>query len=217
MELMQGTQSAAQRYVFFAERQVWKIPGIADDMPLIPVKKVGMIGAGTMGGGIAMNFANVGIPVVLVETKQDALDRGLGVVRRNYENTAKRGRLKMEDVEKRMALLTGSLDMNVLADCDLVIEAVFENMEIKKQVFAKLDAICKPGAILATNTSALNVNEIATDCYGEIASDSQTSGFSPWQRFASELNYAGRFFFVDIEFERAFEAVLQFQLAAIVA
>jgi len=162
MELMQGTQSAAQRYVFFAERQVWKIPGIADDMPLIPVKKVGMIGAGTMGGGIAMNFANVGIPVVLVETKQDALDRGLGVVRRNYENTAKRGRLKMEDVEKRMALLTGSLDMNVLADCDLVIEAVFENMEIKKQVFAKLDAICKPGAILATNTSALNVNEIAT-------------------------------------------------------
>ena len=162
MELMQGTQSAAQRYVFFAERQVWKIPGIADDMPLIPVKKVGMIGAGTMGGGIAMNFANVGIPVVLVETKQEALDRGLGVVRRNYENTAKRGRLKMEDVEKRMALLTGSLDMNVLADCDLVIEAVFENMEIKKQVFAKLDAICKPGAILATNTSALNVNEIAT-------------------------------------------------------
>jgi 3-hydroxyacyl-CoA dehydrogenase len=162
MELMQGTQSAAQRYVFFAERQVWKIPGIPDDLPLIPVKKVGMIGAGTMGGGIAMNFANVGIPVVLVETKQEALDRGLGVVRRNYENTAKRGRLKMEDVEKRMALLTGSLDMNVLADCDLVIEAVFENMEIKKQVFAKLDAICKPGAILATNTSALNVNEIAT-------------------------------------------------------
>ncbi len=162
MELVSGTQSAAQRHVFFAERQVWKIPDVPEDTPLIPVKKVGMIGAGTMGGGIAMNFANVGIPVVLVETKADALERGLSVVRKNYENTAKRGRLKMEDVEKRMSLLTGSLDLNVLADCDLVIEAVFENMAIKKEVFAKLDKICKPGAILATNTSALDVNEIAT-------------------------------------------------------
>ncbi len=132
------------------------------DTPLIPVKKVGIIGAGTMGGGIAMNFANVGIPVTLVETKQEALDRGLSVVRKNYENTAKRGRLKMEDVDKRMALLTGSLDLNALADCDMVIEAVFENMDIKKEVFAKLDKIVKQGAMLASNTSALNVNEIAS-------------------------------------------------------
>ncbi len=162
MELMTGTQSAAQRYVFFAERQVWKIPDVPEDTPQIPVKKVGMIGAGTMGGGIAMNFANVGIPVTLVETKQEALDRGMAVIRRNYENTAKRGRLTMEQVEQRMALLTGTLDLNALADCDLVIEAVFENMAIKKEVFAKLDAIVKPGAILATNTSALDIDEIAT-------------------------------------------------------
>ncbi len=162
LELVSGTQSAAQRHVFFAERQVWKIPDVAEDTPLIPIKKVGMIGAGTMGGGIAMNFASVGIPVVLVETKPEALERGLSVVRKNYENTAKRGRLTLEDVERRMSLLTGSLDLNVLADCDLIIEAVFENMAIKKEVFAKLDKICKPGAILATNTSALDVNEIAT-------------------------------------------------------
>ncbi len=162
LELVSGTQSAAQRHVFFAERQVWKIPDVPEDIALIPVKKVGMIGAGTMGGGIAMNFANVGIPVVLVETKAEALERGLSVVRKNYENTAKRGRIKPEDVEKRMSLLTGSLDLSVLADCDLVIEAVFENMAIKKEIFAKLDKICKPGAILATNTSALDVNEIAS-------------------------------------------------------
>ena len=162
LELVSGTQSASQRHVFFAERQVWKIPDVPEDIALIPIKKVGMIGAGTMGGGIAMNFANVGIPVVLVETKAEALERGLSVVRKNYENTAKRGRIKPEDVEKRMSLLTGSLDLNVLADCDLVIEAVFENMAIKKEIFAKLDKICKPGAILATNTSALDVNEIAS-------------------------------------------------------
>jgi 3-hydroxyacyl-CoA dehydrogenase len=162
MELMQGTQSAAQRYVFFAERQAWKIPDVPEDTPTIPVKKVGMIGAGTMGGGIAMNFANAGIPVTLVETKQEALDRGMAVIRKNYENTAKRGRMSMDDVEKRMALLTGTLDLNALADCDMVIEAVFENMAIKKEVFGKLDAIVKQGAVLATNTSALDINEIAT-------------------------------------------------------
>ncbi len=162
LELMQGTQSAAQRYVFFAERQVWKIPDVPEDTPAIPVNKVGMVGAGTMGGGIAMNFANAGIPVTLVETKQDALDRGMAVIRKNYENTARRGRMTMEDVEKRMALLTGTLDLKALADCDLVIEAVFENMAIKKEVFAKLDANVKPGAVLATNTSALDVDEIAT-------------------------------------------------------
>jgi 3-hydroxyacyl-CoA dehydrogenase len=160
-ELMQGTQSAAQRYVFFAERQVWKVPDIADDTPTIPIKKVGVIGAGTMGGGISMNFANVGIPVTIVETKQEALEHGLGVIRKNYETTAKRGKLKLEDVDQRMSLLTGTLDLQALADCDLVIEAVFENMQIKKEVFGKLDRIVKAGAILASNTSYLDVNEIA--------------------------------------------------------
>ena len=125
LELVTGNQSAAQRYVFFAERQVWKIPGIADDTPIIPVNKVGIIGAGTMGGGIAMNFANAGIPVTIVEMQQEALDRGLGVIRKNYENTAKRGRLTMDDVEKRMGLIKGSLELEDLADCDLIIEAVY--------------------------------------------------------------------------------------------
>ncbi|MFO1198768.1 MAG: 3-hydroxyacyl-CoA dehydrogenase NAD-binding domain-containing protein [Burkholderiaceae bacterium] len=162
LELLTSTHSAAQRYVFFAERQVWKIPDVPEDTPTVAVKKVGMVGAGTMGGGIAMNFANVGIPVTLVETKQEALDRGLAVIRRNYENTAKKGKLTAEDVEKRMGLLKGSMNLEDLADCDLVIEAVFENMQIKKDVFGKLDRIVKPGAILASNTSALNINEIAT-------------------------------------------------------
>ncbi|MAU59481.1 MAG: 3-hydroxyacyl-CoA dehydrogenase [Parvibaculum sp.] len=161
-ELVTGMQSAAQRHVFFAERQVWKIPDVPADTPTIPVNKVGIIGAGTMGGGIAMNFLNTGFPVTIVETKQEALDRGIATIRKNYENSAKKGRFTMEEVEKRMGLLKGSLDMNDLADCDLVIEAVFENMDIKKDVFGKLDKIVKQGAILATNTSALNIDEIAT-------------------------------------------------------
>ena len=162
MELMTGPQSAAQRYAFFAERQAAKIPDVPDDTPVIPVASVGILGAGTMGGGIAMNFASAGIPVTLVELKQDALDRGLKTIRGNYERTAARGGITAEDVEKRMGLITGSLDMNDFAAADLVIEAVFERMDIKKDVFAKLDAICKPGAILATNTSALNIDEIAS-------------------------------------------------------
>jgi 3-hydroxyacyl-CoA dehydrogenase len=162
MELMTGAQSAAQRYYFFAERQANKIPDVPDDTPLIPVKKVGIIGAGTMGGGIAMNFLNAGIPVTIVEVKQDALERGLGVVRKNYENSAKRGRFTMDDVEKRMKMLTGSLELEKLADCDLIIEAVFERMDVKKDIFTKLDKIAKPGAILATNTSGLNIDEIAS-------------------------------------------------------
>lgn len=161
MELLQGTQSAAQRHVFFAERQVWKITDLPDDTPTLPVQKVGIIGAGTMGGGIAMNFANAGLPVTIVETKAEALERGLGVIRKNYEATAKKGRLTMEAAQRRMALLSGSLDLAVLADCDLVIEAVFENMEIKQQVFGCLDAIVKPGAILASNTSYLDIDVIA--------------------------------------------------------
>ena len=162
LELVAGPQSIAQRYAFFAERQASKIPDVPADTPLVNVAKVGIIGAGTMGGGIAMNFANVGIPVVMVETSQEALDRGLATVRGNYGNSVKRGRLSADAMEKRLALLTGSLDMQILADCDLVIEAVFEDMAVKKAIFAKLDAIVKPGAVLATNTSALDVNEIAS-------------------------------------------------------
>jgi 3-hydroxyacyl-CoA dehydrogenase len=162
MELMTGPQSAAQRYAFFAERQANKIPDVPDDTPLIPVNSVGILGAGTMGGGIAMNFANAGVQVTLVEVKQEALDRGLAVIRGNYERTASRGGITAEDVERRMSLITGSLDMNDFKSVDLVIEAVFERMDIKKDVFTKLDAICKDGAILATNTSALNIDEIAS-------------------------------------------------------
>jgi len=158
-ELMSGSQSAAQRYAFFAERQANKIPDVPDDTPVIPVNKVGIIGAGTMGGGIAMNFMNAGIAVTIVEVKQDALDRGISTVRRNYERSRT---AKPEETEARMSRLSGSLDMSALADCDLIIEAVFERMDIKKDIFTKLDAICKPGAILATNTSGLNIDEIAS-------------------------------------------------------
>src|SRR5690606_35425104 len=121
-----------------------------------------VIGAGTMGGGIAMNFANAGIPVYVLEVKQEALDKGLAVVRRNYENSAKRGRLTMEQVEQRMSLIRPTLSYDDFKDVDLVIEAVFENMDIKKQIFAKLDEVCKPGAILASNTSTLSIDEIAS-------------------------------------------------------
>jgi len=161
MELMGGVQSKAQRYLFFAEREAAKIPGIAADLALRPIKKVGVIGAGTMGGGISMNFLSAGFPVVIVETSEAALTRGVGVVRGNYENTAKKGRLTAEAVERNMGLLTPSLSLDALADCDLVIEAVFENMAIKKEIFTKLDAIVKPGAILASNTSYLDIDEIA--------------------------------------------------------
>ena len=162
MELLVSTQSKAQRHVFFAERQVWKIADVPDDTPLLPVKKIGVIGAGTMGGGISMNFLNAGLPVTIVETAQAALDRGLSVIRKNYENTAKKGRMSAADVETRMGLLTPKLDLAALADCDLIIEAVYEDMAIKKEIFAKLDAIAKPGAILASNTSYLDIDEIAS-------------------------------------------------------
>ncbi len=160
--LVTSPESAAQRYVFFAEREVWKIPDVPASTPTIPVASVGIIGAGTMGGGIAMNFANAGIPVVIVEAQQEALDRGLAVVRANYERSARNGRFPLEDVDRRMGLITGSLSLDDLAAADLVIEAVFERMDVKKEVFAKLDAICKPGAVLATNTSGLNIDEIAS-------------------------------------------------------
>ena len=160
-KLVSGTQSAAQRYVFFAERQAAKIPDVPDDTPARPIARVGVIGAGTMGGGISMNFLNAGIPVTIVETKRDALDRGIKTIRTNYENTAKKGRLKPEDVETRMGLLTDTLELEKLAECDLIIEAVFEDMGIKKEIFSKLDQIAKPGAILASNTSYLDIDAIA--------------------------------------------------------
>ncbi|MEP0069116.1 3-hydroxyacyl-CoA dehydrogenase NAD-binding domain-containing protein [Pyruvatibacter sp.] len=161
-ELVTGEQSAAQRHVFFAERQVAKIPDVPKDTPQIDVKSVGIIGAGTMGGGIAMNFVNAGIPVTIVEQAQERLDAGLAVVRKNYENSAKRGRFPMEEVDKRMSMFTGTTNLEDLADKDLVIEAIFENMDVKKDVFGKLDKIVKQGSILATNTSALDIDEIAT-------------------------------------------------------
>lgn len=160
-ELMDSDQSAAQRHYFFAERQANKIPDVPKDTPVRKIDSAAILGAGTMGGGIAMNFANAGIPTVIVEQSQDALDRGLGIIRTNYENTAKKGRLTNEQVEARMACLSGSLSMDAVADADIIIEAVFENMAIKKEIFARLDAIAKPGAILATNTSTLDVDAIA--------------------------------------------------------
>ena len=162
MELVTGTQSAAQRYAFFAQRQVAKIPDIEPDTEIKPFSSIGVIGAGTMGGGISMNFANVGIPVTIIEQSQENLDKGLGIIRKNYENTANKGRITFEDVEKRTDLIKGSTDINDLSNCDLIIEAVFENMDLKKDIFKTLDNIAKKGAILATNTSALDVNEIAT-------------------------------------------------------
>ncbi|MEC9339601.1 MAG: 3-hydroxyacyl-CoA dehydrogenase NAD-binding domain-containing protein, partial [Actinomycetota bacterium] len=151
----------AQQYYFFAERAALKIPGLAKDTPTVDVTHSGVLGAGTMGGGIAMNFANTGIAVTIVEKDEEALERGLAVVRSNYERTAARGGITSDDVETRMGLISGSTDLGDFANCDLVIEAVFEDMSLKKTVFEQLDGICKPGAVLASNTSALDVNEIA--------------------------------------------------------
>ncbi len=161
-KLMFGSQSAAQRHMFFAERQAAKIDGLPKDTALREIKKVGVIGAGTMGGGISMNFLAKGIPVTIVEMVQENLDRGVGVIRKNYEASAAKGRFTTEQVEAMMGALTPTLSLDDLADCDLVIEAVYESMDVKKEVFGKLDKICKPGAILASNTSYLNVNEIAS-------------------------------------------------------
>ncbi len=161
MDLAGGIQARAQQYYFFAERAAAKIPDLPAGTTTHDIARGGVVGAGTMGGGIAMNFANAGIPVTVVERDENSLDRGLAVVRKNYERSASRGRLSRGDVERRMGLITGSLDRVDLADADIVIEAVFENMDLKKSVFADLDTICKPTAVLATNTSALDVNAIA--------------------------------------------------------
>ena len=162
MGLMTGTQSAAQRHIFFAERQAARIKDLPEGTTPRPIKSVGVIGAGTMGGGISMNFLSAGIPVTIVETSPEALDRGVGIMRKNYEASAAKGALKPEAVEANMGRLTPVLDLEALKDCDLIIEAVFEDMAIKKEIFAKLDRIAKPGAILASNTSYLDVDEIAS-------------------------------------------------------
>jgi 3-hydroxyacyl-CoA dehydrogenase len=154
-------QSKALIHVFFGEREVAKIPDVPKETPVIPVKSAAVVGAGTMGGGIAMNFANAGIPVLLKETEQAALDRGVNTIRKNYENTIKKGRLTQQQMEQRMALIRPTLTYDGFADADMVVEAVFEGMALKKQVFGELDKICKPGAILASNTSTLNIDEIA--------------------------------------------------------
>jgi 3-hydroxyacyl-CoA dehydrogenase len=162
LELLSSPESKAQRYFFFAEREAAKIPDVTADTPTREVRKAAVIGAGTMGGGIAMNFANVGIPVTVVEITRDALDRGLAVVRKNYESTARKGRLAPRDVEARMGLIRGTTDFGAISDADIVVEAVFEEMPIKKDVFAKIDSIAKADVVLATNTSTLDVNEIAS-------------------------------------------------------
>lgn len=161
-QLVAGPQPAALQYAFFSERQIDKIPGLPADTAPMDFRKIGVVGAGTMGGGIAMNFASIGLPVTLLETSQEALDRGLGVIRRNYESSASKGRISDAEAQAAIAKLHGTLAIADLADCDLVIEAVFENMAVKKDIFARLDKTVKPGAILATNTSFLDVADIAS-------------------------------------------------------
>ena len=162
LELVATVESKAMRHYFFGERIVAKIPDVPDDTPLRAVKSAAVVGAGTMGGGIAMNFINAGIPVTLLEMKQDALDRGVATIRKNYENTAKKGRMTMEEVDQRMGLVTPTLSYDDLKNADMVVEAVFEDMAVKETVFRKLDLVMKPGAILASNTSTLDVNQIAS-------------------------------------------------------
>jgi len=160
-EILLSPQSRALRHIFFGERAAAKIPDVPETTPPRPIAKAAVIGAGTMGGGITMNFVNAGIPVTLLEMKQEALDRGLATIRGNYGGAVKKGRMTQADVEARMQLITPALDYAAIAQADIVIEAVFEDMEVKKGVFGKLDAVMKPGAILATNTSTLDVDRIA--------------------------------------------------------
>ena len=162
LHLMQTTECKSLRHAFISERAASKIPDVPADTPVREIRKAAVIGAGTMGGGIAMNFANAGIPVVLLETRQEALDKGLAVIRKNYENSVKKGKLAQEKFEQRLALVSGTLDYAAIADADIVIEAVFEDMAVKETVFRKLDEVMKPGAILASNTSTLDLDRIAS-------------------------------------------------------
>ncbi len=161
VELLNTPESKALRHAFFAMRAAAKIPDVPGGTPLRAIKSVAVIGAGTMGGGIAMNFANAGIPVTVLETTQAALDKGLGTVWKNYESTLKKGRLSQEEFDKRVKQITGTLSYDDVKNADLIIEAVFEDLQVKKQVFEKLDQAAKQGAILASNTSTLDVNKIA--------------------------------------------------------
>ncbi len=159
--LVQTSESKALRHAFFAERAASKIPDVPEDTPTRPIRAAAVVGAGTMGGGIAMNFANAGIPVTVLEVKKEALEKGLATIRKNYEASAKKGKLTPAQVEERMALVRSTLDYADLAQADIVVEAVFEDMPVKEKVFGELDRVMKKGAILATNTSTLDVNRIA--------------------------------------------------------
>jgi 3-hydroxyacyl-CoA dehydrogenase len=161
LKLMETSESKALRYAFFAEREANKIPDVPDSTPVAEIKSAAVVGAGTMGGGIAMNFANAGIAVKILEMKQEALDRGLATIKKNYANTVSKGRLKQQDMDKRVGLISGTLSYEDIKHADMVVEAVFEEMLVKKAVFQELDRVMKAGAILATNTSTLDVNEIA--------------------------------------------------------
>ena len=161
MTCMASTQSKAQRHLFFADREISKIPDIPKDTPTRAIEKVAIVGGGTMGGGIAMNFVNVGMPVLLKEVNQEALDRGLRIIRGNYDVAVKKGRLSEAQLEKNMTMIQGTLEYADIGEADIVIEAVFENMALKKEIFATLDEACKAGAILASNTSTLDIDEIA--------------------------------------------------------
>ena len=160
-ECLFSDQSKALIHVFFGEREVSKIPDLPKDLPLFEINKAAVVGAGTMGGGIAMNYANAGIPVIVKETTQEALDKGMATIVKNYDNSVKKGRFTREEMDRRMGLISPTLDYAGFENADIVTEAVFEGMELKKQVFAELDKICKVGAILASNTSTLNIDEIA--------------------------------------------------------
>jgi 3-hydroxyacyl-CoA dehydrogenase len=162
LHLIQTTESKALRHAFFAERVASKVPDVPADTPVRPIKSAAIIGAGTMGGGIAMNFLNAGIPVKLLETKQEALDKGIATIRKNYENTLKKGKLTQEKLDQRMSLLSSTLSYDDIGQADIVVEAVFEEIGVKEAVFRKLDEVMKPGAILATNTSTLDVDKIAS-------------------------------------------------------
>ncbi|MCA8303819.1 enoyl-CoA hydratase/isomerase family protein [Burkholderia seminalis] len=159
--LMMTPESRALRHAFFGERAASKIPDVPSDTPLREIRRVGVIGAGTMGGGIAMNFINAGLPVTLLETKQEALERGIATIRKNYDAQVKKGKLTQEKLDARMALIAPTLSYDDLKDADLIVEAVFEELGVKEQVFRKLDEVAKPGAILASNTSTLDVDKIA--------------------------------------------------------
>jgi len=161
INLMWTPESRALRHIFMAERAASKIPDVPEDTPKREINSVAVIGAGTMGGGIAMNFLNAGVPVKILEMKQEALDKGLGIIRKNYEAQVKKGKLKQDKYEQRMSLLSTTLSYDDLKDADMVIEAVFEDMGVKEKVFKELDRVMKPGAILASNTSTLDVNQIA--------------------------------------------------------